>query len=296
MSGSVASWPATGNVTTRPLPVLDNIQTHIDVESKEATVVWEPNPDSYQDQYKITYYELDSKTFKNSVEGLPLLETFNGDSSSIFVADTFFSLSNLQPGRNYSISISAVSQDMESVERSIFQATRPASPIIEDLQPFIDGLDISWKSDVTSKQEKYVVVYVRNDTGKATNINTTQPRAKLSKLYPGAGYIIKVYALSHGLLSEPHISFTAVYPNPPRNLSVERVKGNKVTLKWQEPPNSLFTGYIIKYRPEPQSRQPRSWTEITDITGKIFFSFGGFFAQFSADFLSFNFCDAKNSC
>ena len=41
----------------------------------------------------------------------------------------------------------------------------PASPIIEDLQSFSDGLDISWKSDVTSRQEKYVVVYVRNDTG-----------------------------------------------------------------------------------------------------------------------------------
>ena len=119
---------------------------------------------------------------------------------------------------------------------------------------------------MTSKQEKYVVVYVRNDTGRPTNINTTQTKIRLTNLYPGAGYFLKVYALSHGLLSEPHESFTAVYPNPPRNLSVEKVKGNKVTLKWQQPSNSLFTGYVIKYRPQPQSRQPRSWTEITDIT------------------------------
>jgi receptor-type tyrosine-protein phosphatase beta len=79
-------------------------------------------------------------------------------------------------------------------------------------------------------------------------------------LYPGAGYVIKVYALSHGLLSEPHISFTPVYPNPPRNLSIERVRGNKVTLKWLPPLNSLYTGYVIKYRPfsnEPQQRLPR---------------------------------------
>ncbi len=108
VSGSVASWPATGNVTTRPLPVLDNIQTLIDEETKEATVVWEPNPDSYQDEYKITYSEL---------------ETFNGDSSSVYVADTYFSLSNLQPGRNYSLSISAVSKGVESLERTMYQAT-----------------------------------------------------------------------------------------------------------------------------------------------------------------------------
>ena len=36
VSGSVASWPATGNVTTRPLPVLDNIQTLIDEDTKEG--------------------------------------------------------------------------------------------------------------------------------------------------------------------------------------------------------------------------------------------------------------------
>jgi hypothetical protein len=33
------------------------------------------------------------------------LETFNGDSSSVVVHEPYFALSNLQPGRNYSISI-----------------------------------------------------------------------------------------------------------------------------------------------------------------------------------------------
>ena len=115
VSGSVASWPATGIVTTRPLPVLDTIQTLIDDDTKEATIVWEPNPDSLQDEYKITYYELETYINNDNIN--------NGDSSSIYVEDTFFSLSNLQPGRNYSISISAVAQGIESIERPIYQAT-----------------------------------------------------------------------------------------------------------------------------------------------------------------------------
>ena len=100
----------------RPLPVLDTIQTLRDLETKEAIIVWEANPDSYQDEYKITYYELEN--------------AFNGDSSSVYVADTSFSLSSLQPGRNYSISISAVagssdvSQEVESTKRTIYRATR----------------------------------------------------------------------------------------------------------------------------------------------------------------------------
>jgi hypothetical protein len=51
------------------------------------------------------------------------LETFNGDSSSVTVHEPYFALSNLQPGRNYSISIQAVANGIESVDRSIFQAT-----------------------------------------------------------------------------------------------------------------------------------------------------------------------------
>lgn len=56
-----------------------------------------------------------------------------------------------------------------------------------------------------------------------------------------------MYALSHGLLSEPHISFTAVYPNPVRNLTIARVVDNRVTLSWLPPVDSLFTGYVIRW-------------------------------------------------
>lgn len=47
--------------------------------------------------------------------------------------------------------------------------TVPSSPIIEDLRPIINGLNISWKSDVNSRQEKYEVTYIRNDTGIVPN-------------------------------------------------------------------------------------------------------------------------------
>ena len=54
------------------------------------------------------------------------------------------------------------------------------------------GLNISWKSDVTSRQDEYAVVYIRNDTEVAETIKTRIPRIKLENLYPGAGYEIKV--------------------------------------------------------------------------------------------------------
>ena len=57
---------------------------------------------------------------------------------------------------------------------------------------------------------------------------------------------LQVFALSHGLLSNPHISFTAVFPNPPRNLTILKVQNNRLTLKWLPPVNSLYTGYVVR--------------------------------------------------
>ena len=55
VSGSVASWPATGNVTTRPLPV-HNIREEQRGGGGGAgaiSLAWEPNADSQQDSYKV---------------------------------------------------------------------------------------------------------------------------------------------------------------------------------------------------------------------------------------------------
>jgi len=232
VSGSVASWPATGNVTTRPLPVKE-LRQEVEEETGDIKLIWDPNPESQQDSFKVEYHEL---------------ETFNGDSSSISVSQPEFSMENLQPGRNYSIEVLAVSKGIQSVPSTVFQATRPSSPFIEVVKPIPGGLDLSWRTDVTSKQEKYVVIYTRNDTAKTTRVQTTEKRISLQDLFPGAGYDIQVFAVSHGLQSEPHHSFQAVLPNPARNLTVAAVQDNRVSLRWQKPKSSLFTEFLIKYR------------------------------------------------
>ena len=49
----MASWPATGNVTTQPLPVVDDIQRIVDNDNGDVVIRWQPNPDSEQDNYKV---------------------------------------------------------------------------------------------------------------------------------------------------------------------------------------------------------------------------------------------------
>ena len=48
----VASWPARGNVTTRPLPVRE-LRQEVDSETSAVKLTWEPNPDSLQDSFKV---------------------------------------------------------------------------------------------------------------------------------------------------------------------------------------------------------------------------------------------------
>lgn len=232
VSVNVASWPAEGNVTTRPLPVM-GLNSTTNPENGEIFVEWQPDPNSYQDHYRITYQEQ---------------ETFNGDSSTTVVGDTKFSVDNLLPGRNYSISVAAVSNGVASKEVAIFQSTKPATPIVENLDPIKEGLNISWKSDVTSRQTKYAVIYTRNDTAVEENVETIPPRYVLKNLYPGALYEIRIFAISHGLWSDPHKYYQAVFPNPVRALNVTAVSAQSVHLEWLPPRDSVYDGYIVSYR------------------------------------------------
>ena len=84
------------------------------------------------------------------------LEAFNGDSSSVVVETESFAIDKLQPGRNYSIAIKAVSNGMESVERRFYQATSKfqqssdTSMIVNDGigQEFVENCSVLLEKDL----------------------------------------------------------------------------------------------------------------------------------------------------
>ncbi|XKL64252.1 hypothetical protein PGB90_004338 [Kerria lacca] len=247
-SAKVASWPATLNVTLKPLPILD-LNSFINPISGDWKIKWRVDNSSYQESFKISYLEA---------------ESLNGDSNTMMVETEEYELDSLLPGRNYSISVQAVSNQIGSNETTIYQATRPSSPIIEELKSTEFGLNISWKSDVNSRQENYIVIISRNDSSvDPVTTYTTDSKLILTKLYPGAGYHIKVIAVSHSLQSEPHDFFQAVYPRPPNNLTVEKVTSNSVVVQWQEPMDTIFSEYSIRYRTEEEEK----WIRLPPVKG-----------------------------
>ncbi|XP_045478955.1 tyrosine-protein phosphatase 10D isoform X2 [Harmonia axyridis] len=257
VSGKVTSWPASTEVTLKPLAV-SNIKAFNDDKNGIVTISWTPHPDSFQEGYLISYHEVESST---------------GDSNTARTKNkTSITLDTLLPGRNYSLTVQALSKDAESEESSVYVVTRPSAPIIEDLRPMVDGLNISWKSDVNSKQDKYEVQCVRNDTLDKTIRTTYESTIVLSQLYPGAGYLVKVFAISHGLKSEPHEYFQPVFPRPPRNMTIEKTTTNSVIVRWVAPERSLVSEYAIRYRTETEKTWVRlpavqnTEAEVTDMS------------------------------
>ncbi|KAF7405885.1 hypothetical protein HZH68_005254 [Vespula germanica] len=246
VSGKVTSWPASGDVTLKPLPVRD-LRADVDEKTGMVEVSWNPENSSTQDSYKLQYHEVET--------------TIGGDSNTLTTDKTRVTLEALLPGRNYSIIIQAISSKVESNETVLYQVTRPSSPIIEDLKSIEKGLNISWKSDVNSRQEKFEVTHNRNDTGESATTLTTESHIVLEDLYPGAGYEVKVFAISHGLRSEPHAHFQAVLPHPPKNLSIEKVTSNTVLVHWEAPTDSIFSEYSIRYRTEDEPR----WVKLPSV-------------------------------
>lgn len=110
VSGSVASWPATGNVTTKPLPV-KNLRLKTDEKTEEITLSWDSDIQSQQDSYKIIYTE-------------PVLYSARTIISMVYVTEFRIKICLLQPMYTYSFWVHAVSNGIESMGRRVqYEAT-----------------------------------------------------------------------------------------------------------------------------------------------------------------------------
>lgn len=249
VSGNVASWAVNSNVTTAPLPVMDVKATH--GKSGEINLEWTPNNQSIQDSYMIKYHEV---------------EAFNSDGTVQVVKDkTNAQLTNLLAGRNFSITVFAVSHEVLSEPTVVYGVTRPATPIVESKQvsPVVSerALNVSWRWDVTSKQDSYKINLSRNDTRQRKEFVTKENFYILENLYPGATYNINVSAISYNLISEPYSFYQTVYPRSPENVQITRTTNSTISLSWIPPQSSLVDHYSIKFKTIDSSY----WREINNI-------------------------------
>ncbi|XP_068628161.1 tyrosine-protein phosphatase 10D [Battus philenor] len=245
MSGKVTSWPAAADFTLKPLAVRG--LRWRDAEAGDGLLVWwQPADGSTQDEYKVSYHETGPS---------------HDDSSTLTTSATNITLESLLPGRNYTISVSAVSRGAESNESVVWAARRPLAPALQAAEPAPGALRLAWRADVTSRQRSYELRYRRRAAAdRYRTLETRDTNATLEDLTPGAVYEIQLAAISHGLYSEWYTVLEPVRPLPAEWLEVKRATSNSVSVRWRGPSAGAVGAYALRYRTHEPPRAP--WTEL----------------------------------
>ncbi|XP_058156156.1 fibronectin isoform X6 [Dasypus novemcinctus] len=189
--------------------------------------------------YKIVY----SPSIEGSSTELNLPETANS-----------VTLSDLQPGVQYNITIYAVEENQESTPVFIQQETTgvPRSDTVpppKDLQ-FVEVTDVKvtimWtppESAVTGYRVDVIPVNLPGEHGQRLPVSRNT-FAEITGLSPGATYYFNVYALNHGRESKPLTAEQTTKLDAPTNLQFTNETDSTVVVTWT-PPRARIVGYRL---------------------------------------------------
>ncbi|XP_020858405.1 fibronectin isoform X12 [Phascolarctos cinereus] len=208
-------------------------------------------------QAPITGYRI---VYSPSVEGssteLNLPETANS-----------VTLSDLQPGVQYNITIFAVEENLESTPVFIQQETtgvqRPDKvPPPTDLQ-FVEVTDVKvtimWRppeSAVTGYRVDVVPVNLPGEHGQRLPVSRST-FAEVTGLSPGVTYYFKIFAVNHGKESKPLTGEQTTKLDAPTNLRFVNETDTTVLVIWT-PPRAKIAGYRLTVSPT-RGNQPKQY-------------------------------------
>ncbi|XP_046716064.1 receptor-type tyrosine-protein phosphatase eta-like [Silurus meridionalis] len=151
-------------------------------------------------------------------------------------SNTFYNITNLSPGVNYTILISAVAADNitegGAIGRSVF--TKP--DVVKDLnvtEITTSSLFLNWTEPI-GKSSFFKVQWSNNITLNSTTSNTFY---NITNLSPGVNYTILISAVAADNITEGGAIGRSVYTKPDfvRHLNVTEITTSSLFLNWTEP-------------------------------------------------------------
>uniref|UniRef100_A0AAY4DUL9 Fibronectin n=1 Tax=Denticeps clupeoides TaxID=299321 RepID=A0AAY4DUL9_9TELE len=164
-------------------------------------------------------------------------------------------LSDLQPGMVYNISIYAVEEELES-EPIFVQATTHGDPTPQEVAAPTDlqvyevsdvKITITWTGprEVSGYRVAYTPVTPGGSAHRPLQLPVTQnPYAEIMHLQPGTLYKFYVYSIHRGVESQPLVGEHSTKPDNPTNVRFSDVTENTAILTWSAP-RSQVTGYRL---------------------------------------------------
>ncbi|XP_051566688.1 fibronectin-like isoform X2 [Myxocyprinus asiaticus] len=182
-----------------------------------------------------------------------------GDSVPIFVelvepTTGFYTLRGLEPGINYNITITTVTENGESEPITITQQT--AVPAPSDLSfgdVTADSMLVTWNVPQVPKPsdiDHYIIRYHPVDDDDDTterNVDGNADFVILRHLVPNTEYLVSVLCVYERRQSSPVIGTQRTVLDSPVRLQFSDVGTNSFTVRWQAP-QAIISGYRIRYQ------------------------------------------------
>ncbi|XP_064419504.1 fibronectin isoform X2 [Latimeria chalumnae] len=230
--------------------------TEVDVDT--IKIAWE-SPEGQVSHYRVTYSSPEDGTRE-------LTPAPGGEEDTA-------ELKYLRPGTEYTVSVVALHDDMESPPLIGTQSTAiPAPTSLQFSQVTPSSLTISWVSPPTQLTGYRVVVNPKEKSGptKEINIAPDSTSAVLSGLMVATKYDVYVYALKNSLTSRPLHGVVSTLHNvgPPRRVRVIDTTESTITIAWRARMEGI-TGFQLDITggPVPLSETIRPEAKQYTITG-----------------------------
>ncbi|XP_071292001.1 tenascin-R isoform X2 [Agelaius tricolor] len=228
---SQQSVPATMNARTeldspRDLLVTASTETSISLAWTKAT--------GPIDHYRVTF---------TPASGMASEVTVSRDESQL-------TLSELEPGTEYTISIIAERGRQQSLEATVdaFTGVRPISQL-HFSQLTSSSVNVTW-SDPSPPADRLILTYSRRDEeeeAQQVTLDGTRRHTSLTGLQPSTEYLVSLVAVHGTISSEPVVGSITTGIDAPRDLRVGNVTQESMMVYWSAP-IAAFDHYRISYR------------------------------------------------
>ncbi|XP_039098319.1 tenascin-R isoform X2 [Hyaena hyaena] len=183
---------------------------------------------------------------------------------------TSYTLTDLEPGAEYIISITAERGRQQSFESTVdaFTGFRPISHL-HFSHVTSSSVNITW-SDPSPPADRLILNYSpRDEEEEMTEISleATKRHTVLMGLQPATEYIVNLVAVHGTVTSEPIVGSITTGIDPPKDITISNVTKDSVMVSWS-PPVASFDYYRVSYRPTQVGRLdssvvPNTVTEFT---------------------------------
>ncbi|KAF1666360.1 Tenascin-R, partial [Aptenodytes patagonicus] len=227
---SQQSVPATMNARTeldspRDLLVTASTETSISLAWTKAT--------GPIDHYRVTF---------TPASGMASEVTVPRDKSQL-------TLSELEPGTEYTISIIAERGRQQSLEATVdaFTGVRPITQL-HFSKLTSSSVNVTW-SDPSPPADRLVLTYSPRDEEEAQQLTLdgTRRHTSLTGLQPSTEYLVSLVAMHGAVSSEPVMGSITTGIDAPKDLRVGNITQESMTIYWS-PPIAAFDHYRISYR------------------------------------------------